>query len=113
MLYNLLMIKKIFAKFFEFFGYYFAIGFLKTHNKFIREGLTFNLIKEHSLEQQKKSYEHFKPYLTPGCVILFDELHNFFGWENGAYKALNEVYSTNEYNFLSFTKFEQAAIKIK
>jgi hypothetical protein len=247
------MIKKIFSKFFKFFGYYFASGFLKTHNKFIREELTFNLIKEYSLEQQKKSYEHFKPYfsntlifetveeirkhsilesnkhnnfeknnieflklefgifkgvstnfisqfilneklyafdsfkglsedwigfskaagsfsnngivpdlnsnveviqgdiyetleiflkkkiskisfihldldtypvtkfvlektkpyLTPGCVILFDELHNFFGWENGAYKALNEIYRTDEYDFLSFTKFEQAAIQIK
>lgn len=57
--------------------------------------------------------EQTKPFLTPGCIILFDELHNFFGWENGTYKALNEIYRTDEYDFLSFTKFEQAAIRIK
>ena len=57
--------------------------------------------------------EQTKPYLTKGCIILFDQLFNFHGWDIGEYKALTETFDENEYSFLSFSiNGQQAVIQI-
>ena len=57
--------------------------------------------------------EKIKPYLIKNCIILFDELYNYCGWEVGEYKALKETFNENEYKFILFsTENEQAAIQI-
>ena len=54
-----------------------------------------------------------KPFLQKGAIIIFDELYNFPGWRSGEYKALCEVFSENEYEFLAFSmKGEQEVIRI-
>ena len=44
---------------------------------------------------------------------MFDELHNFLGWEMWEAKALFEIFNIDELEFLSFTTGQQATIKIK
>ena len=54
-----------------------------------------------------------KPYIVKNCIIAFDELYNFSGWEVGEYKALKETFNDNEYRFVCFClNGEQAAIQI-
>ena len=54
-----------------------------------------------------------KPFLLTGSIILFDEIHNFAGWEQGEYKALIEVFSPSEYSFIYFSQNNyQASISI-
>ena len=54
-----------------------------------------------------------KPRLIKGAIILFDELYNFEGWDVGEYKALNEVFNKDEYEFQAFAyDGRQALIKI-
>ncbi len=42
------------------------------------------------------------PFLSPGTLILFDELFGYPGWEFGEYKALNELIPTSNYRYLAF-----------
>ena len=64
-------------------------------------------------ESTKFVLEKIKPYLSKQCIILFDELYNYCGWEVGEYKALKETFNENEYKFILFsTENEQAAIQI-
>ena len=54
-----------------------------------------------------------KPYLVKNCIIAFDELYNYSGWEVGEYKALKETFNDNEYRYVCFClNGHQAAIKI-
>ena len=54
-----------------------------------------------------------KPYLVKNCIIAFDELYNYSGWEVGEYKALKETFNDNEYRYVCFClNGEQAAIQI-
>jgi hypothetical protein len=54
-----------------------------------------------------------KPYIVKNCIIAFDELYNFSGWEVGEYKALKETFNGDEYRFVCFCRNgEQAAIQI-
>ena len=54
-----------------------------------------------------------KPYIVKNCIIAFDELYNFSGWEVGEYKALKETFNDNEYRYVCFClNGEQAAIQI-
>ena len=55
-------------------------------------------------ETSKYILTELKPYICKNCIILFDELYNFAGWDIGEYKALTEVYSENEYKFLAFSE---------
>jgi hypothetical protein len=62
----------------------------------------------------KFTLEKLKPYLSKNAIILFDELYNYFGWENGEHKALKEVFQEDEYEFKSFClNFTQCCIQIK
>ena len=55
-----------------------------------------------------------KPFLDSKAIILFDELYNYPGWEHGEYRALNEVFSKEEYKFIAFcTTGSQVSIKLK
>ena len=46
--------------------------------------------------------EKLKPYLEKNAIIIFDQLYNYIGWENGEYKALKEVFSENEFEYKGF-----------
>jgi len=51
----------------------------------------------------KFTLERIKPYLINDAIIIFDEFYNHIGWENGEYRALNEVFSENEFKYKAFT----------
>ena len=57
-------------------------------------------------------YDKIKPFLQKDSIILFDELYNFFGWREGEFKALLEVFSDNEFNYIAFTNSQQVTIQI-
>lgn len=60
----------------------------------------------------KFAIEKLIPYLSSGTLILFDELYGYPGWENGEFKALNELISRERYTFKAFGPL-QALIEIK
>ena len=62
----------------------------------------------------KFTLEKIKPYLVKDAILVFDELFNFIGWENGEYKALNEVFKESEFVYRAFrVNAEQSVIQIK
>ena len=62
----------------------------------------------------KFTMEKLKPYLVKDAIILFDQLYNYIGWENGEYKALKEVLNENEFEYKGFrVNSTQAVIQIK
>jgi hypothetical protein len=64
-------------------------------------------------ETTKFVLENIKPYLSKKCIILFDELYNYPGFEAGEYKALKETFNENEYKYILFSKDgTQVAIQI-
>lgn len=64
-------------------------------------------------ETTKFVLENIKPYLSRKCIILFDEIYNYPGWQVGEYKSLKEVFNENEYKFILFSKNrESAAIQV-
>lgn len=56
--------------------------------------------------------ERVKSRCPAGTILLFDELYGYPNWENHEYKALTEVFDSNEYEFVGFST-KQCAIKIK
>lgn len=52
-----------------------------------------------------------KPLLTPGTVIVFDELIGYPNWRNHEFKALQETLPRDRYRFIGYTS-RQAAIQI-
>ncbi len=83
--------------------------FLKKHNPRIN----FVNFDMDTYESTKFALEKIKPYLVKNAIIIFDELYNFVGWENGEYKALNEVFNENEFKYKSFRiDAEQVVIQI-
>lgn len=85
------------------------IPFMKDLNKKI----IFTHIDTDTYETTRFILEKIKPNLVPGSVIVFDELHNFMGWEVGEAKALFEVFKKEEFEFLSFSTGQQATIRLK
>ena len=84
--------------------------FLKKHNPKIN----FIHIDVDTYRPTKFILEKIKPYLVKDAIILFDELYNFVGWENGEYKALNEVFNKDEYRYKAFNlKGVNCCIQIK
>lgn len=54
-----------------------------------------------------------KKYTDNNTLILFDELINYpFWWKNGEYKALTEVYSSNQYEYLALDQAKKALIQL-
>jgi len=64
-------------------------------------------------ESTKFVLTKIKPYIVKNCIIAFDELYNYPGWEVGEYKALKETFNDNEFRYVCFCQNgEQAAIQI-
>ena len=62
----------------------------------------------------KFALEKLKPFIVKGAIIVFDQLYNYTGWEHGEYKALNEVFKENEFEYKAFVLGGcQVAIQIK
>ena len=59
----------------------------------------------------KFGLEMIKPYLVCGSIILFDDFYGFPGWKNSDFKSLNEIFNTDEYEFIAFSH-TAAAIRI-
>ena len=84
--------------------------FLKKHNPKIN----FIHLDMDTYSSTKFTLEKLKPYLVKNAIILFDELYNYVGWENGEYKALNEVFKEDEFEYKAFTLHtDKGAIQIK
>jgi hypothetical protein len=49
--------------------------------------------------------------LVEGTLILLDEHHGFPNWENGEFRALNEVLRPDDYSYVAFAA-QQALIRI-
>lgn len=47
-----------------------------------------------------------------GAIVIFDEHHGYPNWQNGEFKALNEVFRPEEYSYLAFAT-QQAVIRIE
>ena len=55
-----------------------------------------------------------KPYLVNNAIITFDDHHNHENWDTSEWKALNEVFSNDEFKYMSFAKDDtQATIQVK
>ena len=84
--------------------------FLKKHNPKIN----FVHLDMDTYSPTKFTLEKLKPYLIQNSIILFDELYNYYGWKNGEYKALNEVFKDNEFEYKAFNiKDNQCVIQLK
>ena len=84
--------------------------FLKKHNPKIN----FVHMDMDTYSPTKFTLEKIKPYLVKDAIILFDELYQFIGWEEGEFKALNEVFNKNEYKYKAFNiKGTNCCIQIK
>lgn len=84
--------------------------FLKKHNPKIN----FVHLDMDTYSPTKFTLEKLKPYLVKNSIIVFDELYNYLGWKNGEYKALNEVFNDNEFEFKAFNlNGNQCVIQLK
>jgi len=84
--------------------------FLKKHNPKIN----FVHLDMDTYSPTKFTLEKLKPYLVKDAIILFDQLYNYIGWENGEYKALKEALNENEFEYKGFRiNSTQAVIQIK
>ena len=83
--------------------------FLKKHNPKIN----FVHLDMDTYNPSKFTLEKIKPYLVKGSIILFDQLYNYIGWKNGEFKALNEVFNENEFEYKAFNvNTKQCVIQI-
>ena len=78
----------------------------ETLPKFFKENLDVNIAFVHIdvdiYSTSKFILSNIKNRLMPGSIILFDDFCCFPGWKNGEYKALNEVFKREEYDYLGF-----------
>lgn len=84
--------------------------FLKKHNPKIN----FVHLDMDTYNPTKFTLQKIKPYLVKDAVILFDELYHYVGWDEGEYKALNEVFNEDEFKYHAFNiNGKNASIQIK
>jgi hypothetical protein len=94
-----------------------VVGWIQdTFPKFIAENedmkINFVHIDTDTYPTAKFILQQIRPYLINDSIIIFDELYNFPGWSVGEYKALTEVFSEEEYEYLAFSK-SQAQVVIQ
>lgn len=77
------------------------------------ESIAFLHVDVDLYEPTKVILESCKNRLRSGSIILFDELIGYAGWRFHEFKALNEVFDPEEYEFVAFSDSYQAAIRIK
>ena len=61
-------------------------------------------------ESSKFVLQSIKPYLIDKCIILFDELYNFSGWDVGELKALNETFDEKEFFYKAFSETKSRVV---
>lgn len=74
------------------------VPFLEKH----KPEINFVHLDMDTYESTKFVLTKIKPYLGKNCIIAFDELYNYSGWEVGEYKALKETFNDNEYRYVCF-----------
>jgi hypothetical protein len=85
------------------------VPFLEKH----KPEINFVHLDMDTYETTKFVLTKIKPYLVKNCIIAFDELYNYSGWEVGEYKALKETFNDNEYKYVCFcTDGQQATVQI-
>jgi hypothetical protein len=85
------------------------VPFLEKH----KPEVNFVHLDMDTYETTKFVLTKIKPYLVKNCIIAFDELYNYSGWEVGEYKALKETFNDNEYRYVCFCRnSKQAMIEI-
>ena len=58
--------------------------------------------------------EKIRPFLNKDAVIIFDNIYNYYGWENGEYKALNEIFKEDDFDYKAFNILgKQIVIQLK
>jgi len=81
-------------------------NFLKEH----KPKINFVHLDMDTYTPTKFTLEKLKPYLIKDAIIIFDELYNYIGWENGEYKALKEVFDEKEFKYLAFSLIDSKVI---
>ncbi len=64
----------------------------------------------------KTIFQLFRDRIRPGTVIVFDEMFNYSGWQQGEFKAFNELIAETgmKYDWIGYCCYhEQAAVIIK
>jgi len=84
--------------------------FLESENP---ESVAFVHIDTDTYTPAKTALELLKPFLLKGSIILFDELCGYPNWRSHEYKALSEVFSEDEYEYLGFAHNGPKAFLIK
>lgn len=74
--------------------------------------ITFLHIDTDTYSPARLALQLCKSRFQVGSLILFDELHGYPNWENHEYRALTEMFSEDEYEYVGFGP-EQALIRIK
>ena len=54
---------------------------------------------------------HIKSKLKKGSIIIFDEFYGYPNWKNHEFKALQETFEREKYDYIGFSS-RQAVIKI-
>lgn len=90
--------------------------------KFINEceitNIAFLHIDTDTYTPAKVILQNCKPYLSSNSIILFDQLLGYPGYQFHEFAALNEVFNSNEYDFIGFgiaqekSNLVKAALKI-
>jgi hypothetical protein len=83
--------------------------FLASH----QEKISFIHIDTDLYEPAKAVLKQCKDRFLNGSIILFDELISYTGWKIHEFRALKEELSEDEYEFIAFSNYKQAAIRIK
>ena len=84
--------------------------FLKKHNPKIN----FVHLDMDTYSPTKFTLEKIKPYLVKNSILIFDELYNYEGWKDGEFKALQEVFKEDEFQYKAFNiDKQQCVIQIK
>mgnify|MGYP001191266242 CR=1 FL=1 len=85
-------------------------SFIETHNPKIN----FIHFDMDTYKSTKLVLEKTKPFLVKNAILIFDNIYNYAGWENGEFKALYEVFKENEFDFKAFNLLgKQIVIQLK
>jgi len=85
-------------------------SFIETHNPKIN----FIHFDMDTYKSTKLVLEKTKPFLFKNAILIFDNIYNYAGWENGEFKALCEVFKEDEFDFKAFNLLgKQIVIQLK
>ena len=76
----------------------------KFIQKYNLKTLRFLSLDLDTYQSTKDALDLLKPYLVKNSIIMFDEIQCFAGWQTGEYKALNETFNSDEYEFVYFAR---------